>query len=283
MNIRNLLIQAEHLMKGNWISAVNLLENALKDHPSEKDIYEMLGDIYIQERLFQKAIDNYQKALTFDKKNAQYLFKIGNAYLSLDEPRLSLYYFDQIHDFIPEALYNKAIAYTQMGRLEESIDALSSMLKHTNPFSELPYTFLAEQLIQLRQYAKALKVLNEAEKRYGQSPSIKMMKAFCFYYQKNWLKAYVLFRESEKSNWHSAAFYHAKAVCSEEIGRYEEAETAFNRCIEMEPHIPKYYEDLARLLDRMGKSGAILPLLKRARKSLGGLTPELENYYKDLK
>jgi protein O-GlcNAc transferase len=283
MSVRNLLIQAECLMRKNWLEAVNLLENSLKEYPSEKEIYDLIGDIYSQEHLYQKAIDNYQKALTFDKKNSQFLFKIGNAYLSLDEPRLSIYYFEQIHEFVPEALYNKAIALTQMGRIEESIDALSQMLKKTNPLSDLPYTFLAEQLIQLHQYGKALKVLNEAGKRYGPNPNIQLMKGFCHYYSKNWLKAYVAFRESEKSNWHSAAYYHAKGICSEEIGRYEEAETCLRKCIELEPHVPKYYEDLVKLLDLEGKQDAILPLLKQARKTLGGLTTELDNYYKDLK
>ncbi len=283
MSVANLLIQAEYLMRKNWLEAIKLLENSLTEYPSEKEIYELIGDIYFQEQLHQKAIDNFQKALTFDKKNSQLLFKIGNSYLSLDEPRLSIYYFEQIPEFIPEALYNKAIAFTQMGRIEESIDALTQMLKKTNPLSDLPYTFLAEQLVQLRQYGRALKVLKDAEVKYGENPNIKLMKGFCYYYQKNWLKAYVAFREAEKSKWHTASYYHAKGICSEEIGRIDEAETNLWRCIELEPHVPKYYEDLVRLLDRQGKQEAILHLLKKARKTLGGLTPELDNYYRDMK
>jgi O-antigen biosynthesis protein len=283
MSVRNILIQAECIMRNNWLEAITLLEKALITYPAEKEVYELIGDIYSQQHHHQKAIDNYQKALTFDKKNTQILFKIGNSYLSLDEPRLSIYYFEQIHEFIPEALYNKAIAFTQMGRIEESIDALTQMLKKTNPLSDLPYTFLAEQLVQLRQYGKALKVLTEAGNKYGVNPNIQLMKGFCYYYQKNWLKAYVAFRESEKSNWHTATYYHAKGICSEEIGRFEEAETSLRKCIELEPHIPKYYEDLVKLLDRVGKQNDILPLLKKARKTLGGLTQELDNYYRDLK
>lgn len=245
-NYKNYIWQAKFELKSNWLKAVDILTEATNLFPEEKELFVELADIFIVKEQFRKAIDILQKAYNIDNTDNMLLFKLANCYLSVNEPKLSIHYYNQISDIFPEALYNKAIALSRINRNKESIEALEEVLTY-NPETDIPYMFLVEQLITLAEHQKALGYLQTMEDRFGETQRICFLKGVCLSAQNIWIKAYIEFQKAERMNLQSVVFYHAYGICCENIGKVEEGIQYLKRCLEMEPYNYAVYLDLIKI------------------------------------
>ena len=108
--INNLIQRANALVKTNWLQAVYILQEALKEEPDNLSLLVNLGDIYLERQLYERALSYYQKAISLLPDNPQLLFLIGTCYFSLGEYRIANSYYNRIPDPPPEILYNIALS-----------------------------------------------------------------------------------------------------------------------------------------------------------------------------
>jgi len=53
--INNLIQRANALLKTNWLQAVYILQEALKEEPDNLSLLVNLGDIYLERQLYERA------------------------------------------------------------------------------------------------------------------------------------------------------------------------------------------------------------------------------------
>ncbi len=244
--INNIIWQAKLEKRRNWLKATKLLQDGIREFPSEVSLYQELAEIYYAKRLTRKAISIYQKALSF-KQNEDFIrTRIGNCFLSLNEYRIALDYYKKTEIETPELLYNIAFAYSKINRIDDSIEILKKVitLKLT---SEIPFVFLAELFFMKKQFETAIGYLNKAESIFGKQGTFYYLKGLAYSNQKNWLKAYVEFQKAEKLKANSSHFYRLYGIASEKIGRTSQAIDNLLNSIRISPTDPANYIELIKI------------------------------------
>ena len=188
-NFNNLIYQARYVLKSNWLQAVNILENALKDHPEAEEIHMELAEIYSSKGAYEKTLQCYQKVLNLNPNHSYARFKTGNIYLELQEPKLALYHYDKITEDYPEALYNKAIAYRNMQKYDDAVKTLKVLINHPTKMIGA-YKYLVELLVMFGKTKEALRYIDEAEQVFGSICTTHYMKGLVYSREKNIIRAY---------------------------------------------------------------------------------------------
>ncbi len=272
-NLKNILWQAEFERKKNWLKAIKLLEEGKKKYPKVVDFYLLEASIYSNKKLYKKAIDNYQKADTIRPNDDTLYFKIANCYLSLGEFKIAIYYFDKISEFLPEAQYNKAIAYSRQGKRLKAIEILEKLIA-SSPVSNLPFFFLSEQYIATRKFGKAILLLNEAEKQFGKRKKIFFLRGLSYTYESNWLRAFIDFKGAEKLNYNSAHFFRLMGITCEKIGKTSEGIEYLLKSLRLEPFTITTYLDLINIFLLHDRIIEAYDTLEQAKK-IGNMTASL--------
>lgn len=267
MEINNIIWQAKYTKKKNWLKASKILEEAIKDHPKEPKLYIELANIYNQKKLYRKGVEYLEKAYDLDKFNDKVKFKLGNTLLALGEHKLSVNFYDLMQTIFPEAEYNKAIALSKMGKYEESVECLEELI-NIKANSPLPYYLLAEQYFILKDFEKAISLLKVVEKKFGKNKKIHYLRGLNFFYQKNWLKAYLEFTEAAKMNMKGSNFQRMFGMASEKIGKMSQAIEYYFKSLKSDPFDANNYLQLIQLFIKMEKIDEAWKLLKKAEKLL---------------
>ncbi len=266
-NIRNILWQAEFQRKKNWLKACRLLKTNIEIYPEEKQLYFTLGELYFSKKLFTKAIGTYTDLMSIDPKNPEIPLRIGNCFLSLNEFQLALDYYDKVRLKFPELLYNKAYALSKLGKFNESLKIMKNLLKQ-NVTSNLPYIFTAELYFALKDYRKAIKHLENAEKSFGKNGTIFYLKGIAYSHLDNWLKAYLEFQKAEKMKIKTYHFYRGFGITCENIGKMDEAVDYLIKSIQISPKNDSSYLDLIRIYLNQNKIMEAYSLVMHARKKV---------------
>lgn len=61
----------------DYAKAESVLLNHIKNHPSDLEAIELIGEAYFYQKKWDKAIDSYESLLEYKPNNANYLFKYG--------------------------------------------------------------------------------------------------------------------------------------------------------------------------------------------------------------
>ena len=244
--IDNIIWQSKFEAKKNWLKAVKVLEEGVREFGHDERLFLQLADVYAAKKIYKKAIEYYQKASELDPENMNILFRLGNCYLSMNEVNVALYYYDKIDPLFPEAMYNMAIALSKQGKLQKSIKVLEDIAE-LKPDSELPYFFLIEQYLSYKEYDKAIEKLNIVETKFGRNGKICFLRGIAFSYQKNWLKAYIEFQAAEKLKYRTANYYRAFGITASKIGKSNQAVDLLLESIKLEPFNLTTYLDLINI------------------------------------
>ena len=264
-NINNILYQARFYIKTNWLHAVKILEDALKENPEEIDLYLELADIYYQRDAFKKTLEYYQKVLKLDEDHSLARFKIGNIYLELHEPKLAIFHYDKIKEDYPEALYNKAIAYRNMQKPDEAVKILKALTKH--PVKMIcAFKYLAELLLMFGKTKEAFRYINEAETVFGKNSTIHYLKGLAYSQEKNYIASYTEYMK----------------VLSD-AAEFPQIHRLLGRASELLGHLPnalKHFKDA--IYNRNGESGEIYDFVEFVLKhKIVHSKDELENLVED--
>ena len=222
MNNNNAIHQARFLMKSNWIQAMQVLEEALKEDPNDVDVISELADLFTEKSSFKKAQECLQKALKIDPNNDTLRFKLANIYLELDQPTLAISHYNKIVAVHPEALFNKALAFYYLHQLNDAIDTLKELINTTNKI-ENAYFFLIELLSMMDRIDECYRYINETKIQYGESPQLSFFLANNYEKEKKWLPAYNEYLKALPGYKTNPKLYISLAYSAENIGQIEKA------------------------------------------------------------
>lgn len=270
--IQNLILRAETLAKKNWIQAINLLEDALIEYPSNNRLYLALGDIYARANQYRKALTHFQSALAQDPTNKHLTLHVGNCYLALSEYSLALVYYDKVDDLPLEILYNKAIALAYQGQLQDSIQLLQRFIRSMDNSISVFY-LLIELYIRVQELDQACHYIEIAEKKWGKQSHLLLLKAVVHAKREVWLTAYHAFMEHDRCEpIHNSDHLYTYAVCADKLGLSIIAIEILKRGLEDNPYSAMVYEDLVRILLQIGDYDEAYRILKKAKSKLLRLT-----------
>lgn len=129
---------------------VSNLKLELKKNPKDADTMVELGNLYIDNFEYTKAIDMYTQALEYKKDNAALRTDLGSAYYRLGMLEQALEYFKEATEADPkhaQAWYNIGVVYHVQEKRQETIDAWETYLKvETDEEKKKPIQLEVEKL-----------------------------------------------------------------------------------------------------------------------------------------
>ncbi len=282
--INNILWQAKFEAQRNWLKAVKILKNALSeeaDRIMRNLMLAQLAEIYVNQKLFIKAIDIYQQILASGNNNSDALFKLANCYLLFGKNEDSLLYYNRMDDVFPEIYYNKAIAYSRLGKIERSITELEKLmlLESTNI---IPYYFAAEQMLQIGRYSDAEVLLKKMLSKFSSQGRLHYLLGVACTKQENWLRAYVEFTNSHQEGYESSNLYRQWGLACDKIGKTEKALDYLGISVHTDPANTMLYIDIINILIRERRYVDALEVAARA-KEITKLKDYMQKIYDKIK
>ncbi|MCD6177160.1 MAG: DUF3808 domain-containing protein [Candidatus Cloacimonetes bacterium] len=244
--LNNILWQAKMQLNSNWLDAKQILQDGLEEFPQNTEFLLFLAEIYFSKKLFRKAIGVYHEILRIEQNNETAIFQIANAFMAINEYKLAINYYDMLYNNFPELIYNKAYAYSKIGKNEKSIEILENIFNFRIS-SLLPYIFLAELYFLDGRYKDSINTLEKAQQKFGKRGNISYLKGLAYYNLKNILNAYVEFENAEKLKVNSANFFKNYALTCDKIGKTEKAIELLMDGIKKNPFDPIVYIELIQI------------------------------------
>ncbi len=244
--LNNILWQAKMQLKTNWMGARRILQTGLKEFPNNIELLFFMAEVYFSKRIFRKAIGVYHEILRIEPQNNSAIFQIANSFMAISEFKLAIDYYDRLYANFPELLYNKAYAYSKIGRNDKSITVLENIFNYKIS-SILPYIFLAELYFLDGRHKDAIKSLEKAQEKFGKRGNVSYLMGLAYYNLKNYLRAYVEFETAEKLKVNSANFYKNYALTCNKIGKTEKAIELLMKGIKLNPFDPIVYIEIIQL------------------------------------
>ena len=139
--------------KGNFLKAIDIMNDALRQNPNNVDFLNNLGMSYAKIYKYKEAEEFYKKGLNIDKNNNQILNNLANLKKDLDKADEAVDIYNKILSRQPNAMaaiYNLANLYNTMGEFEKSKKLFFDILKLRSDFTE------ADRIIaQMTKYSNA--------------------------------------------------------------------------------------------------------------------------------
>lgn len=265
--LSNILWQAKMQLNTNWLESKRILQTGLREFPNSVELLLFLAEIYFIKKLFRKAIGVYHQVLKIDPDNETAIFQLANSFLAISEYKLAIDYYDRLYADFPELLYNKAYAYSKLGRNDKSIAVLENIFYYKIT-SLLPYVFLAELYFLDGRHEDSIKTLEKAQLLFGKRGNISYLMGLAHYNLKNVLKAYVAFEDAEKLKVNSANFYKNYALTCNKIGKTEKAIDLLMNGIKSNPFDPIVYIELIQIYMEHDRFDEALAVAKLSRKNV---------------
>lgn len=83
-----------------------LLQQALKENPENEKAYSYLGDIFLNKKRYDGALNLYQRALDMNPENGENLFRVGQIYYYKKEGQKAVEYFKRAFAADPSLKYS---------------------------------------------------------------------------------------------------------------------------------------------------------------------------------
>jgi len=131
-----------------------------EDRQYKKEIYSLLGELYVENGMYYKAEDIYKEYLKIEKDSIV-LNNLVAVLLKQNKHKEMLKYLDKGEDSI-ENLYSKGLAFSGMHDYKNAVEIYKRILqKEKNEYIERSYRKLVEALYSMRNYKEIIKYASE--------------------------------------------------------------------------------------------------------------------------
>ena len=141
----------------------NIIEQIARKYPKEKLVYSYFGNYYDNKHLYDKAIEEFNKALQLDPNDGYALQGLANTYINSEDYENALKYLSKYASFFPHDAkpYNSiGTVYFKMGRLDQALENYKKALSIKSNFH--PSYFRIASVYALKEdYNEAIRWLNE--------------------------------------------------------------------------------------------------------------------------
>ncbi len=233
----------EYLQKGEYEKAIPILEDAIKNKPTDNSLKQALLVCY-----FQMGVRKFQ----------------GGEFASAGE------YFYKALSVDPSSLpsrRNLALTFFKLGNLEEAKKVIEEGLKATPPDRDL-LLLLAQIYQQEGAGEKVLATLEEIHKHYPRDKEVGMILANLYYSQLKIEEARRIYRDLAKEYPQDMDVLLRVAKTYEDEGKWAEAIGEYERMLEIEPKNLNIYRRMGWIYEREGKLDEAIEVYERAEKVL---------------
>jgi len=147
-----------HIAKGDFTSAMLLLEKAVANNPENEYYHLMLARVYQQNKQFDKAADQYGQLAILVPGNDDYKYYHASLLAQAGKYEDALKAFDVLQQStgpLEQIAVAKQQLYLKMGKKKEAFDEIKGLIK-TNPKDTRYYGLLADMYLAEGDSAKAL-------------------------------------------------------------------------------------------------------------------------------
>ena len=255
--VRDKLAQAL-IASGQRDEAIAVLEQMVKDAPTRYETYEMLGELYKNNKQPEKAVASYQQALLIDSSQAGSFLRVAQLQLELK-------------------------------KFDEAVKTLDEARAKFPGVVQLSY-LLAVSLGQAKQYVRSLSVFAEAQQEAKNSNEALLTSAFYFQYGTvaeqagSLTKAVELLRKSIQLDPSNAAHaYNYLGYMWVDRGiNLDEAGELIKRALALSPGEGAYLDSLGWYYFKVGKYDEALSSLKQAFERTQPEDPTVDEHLGDV-
>jgi tetratricopeptide (TPR) repeat protein len=149
-NTETMLTEVKSLLaKGDFKTAIPLLEQVTEQAPLHADAWNMLGIAHYETRSMEKAISFFNKAIKIDNRNYKYFYNRANAQReqkllleALEDYNLAL----ELEKNKADIYFNKAVVLADLNRKKEAILAFEQCLGIDPNFAKAHYGIASAQI-----------------------------------------------------------------------------------------------------------------------------------------
>ncbi|MGV8093164.1 MAG: tetratricopeptide repeat protein [Mangrovibacterium sp.] len=236
MRTNELLTEAEKWIRnGDIQEAIQVLNQLLIIKPDDKELKELLVDLYTKNGKTEDTLSIVDDLLKTDPENLEYLIVKANCLNDLNELEESLELYNKIITTNPqfyEAYGGRGILYHKTSQLEKSLADLNKAIDNTKR-NAIFYGSRALLFLEKEDFKLALKDLNKTLSIDKNLNFIKLSRAFTLNMLGKHEKA---LREIEKIE-HievDSESHHQKGIIYQKNNRFEDALANFDKAIELD-------------------------------------------------
>lgn len=217
-------------------------------------IHVVRGDTYAILGNRNKAIIEYEKAITLDPNLADAHSNLGFTYVAIDKYDLAIKEFQKamkLNPNCPEIYCNLGLAYNELGQYEEAIEKFLKAIKYSRYYTKAYYN-LAVAYYKLGEYDETIRVLRNAIIINYPYPKARTLTGKAYYMLGKYQEALNELTKSIEFDSDSADAHYALGLSYNKLSKYNEALREFKKVIKLNPTANAYC-DLAFAYYQLGK------------------------------
>jgi len=233
------------LSSGKFTEAGKEANSQIINFPNSSILFNMLGAIHAGQNQFEKAIENYEKAIKINSNYAQAYNNLGITLQKLKKTTLAINNYrkaiDLKNDF-PEALNNLGNATWELNKSKDCLVYFEKAIKinsnYTDAFNSLGsiYYDLGDNQAAISNYQKAIKINpNYTEAHYNLG--------MLFHNLARFDESLSSYNEAIKLNPNDEKIYNNLGNLLNDLGKHEEAMVAYKKAIQLKPDYAKAYSN----------------------------------------
>ncbi|MDD3593825.1 MAG: tetratricopeptide repeat protein [Candidatus Gastranaerophilales bacterium] len=232
-----------HLIKNNLFESKRLYEKGIKIYPNSSFLYAGLGDVYLKEKKYDKALEYYTQAQRKSPANPNYKISFYNVMAEKINAKIQ----SSVELFFAaskNATDNAVIAKNIMAVNNEDYTALRFITDFYQDFNDKDLQEGNQERFNGK-YDKAVKAyqntLLKAPDNYKALNNI----ALLYMDKKDFKTALVYLKKSEENNKNSSYIYNNLAVCSFYLNNYNEMNSYFDKALKSYKDYSSVYNNRA--------------------------------------
>ena len=244
------IIGASYMGLENFEKAQENYLKAVKIKPEFSDAFNNLGHLYNQGENYIKAIEFFKRSISIKEDDFQSHNNLANAYLKLNQLEKAIFHYNRSLEINP----NFAESYNNLGNIERQLGNLEKaktfFLKAIaiKPTLVDSYNNLGVIFHDLEDYVSAKKYLSRALEIFPEYSDAYGNLGNIFSKQKDFVSAINYYKKALSIN---PLFFHAynnMGNALKDLGKVKESIVSYKKAIDLNPKFPNAYDNLGNAL-----------------------------------
>jgi tetratricopeptide (TPR) repeat protein len=191
----------------------------------------------LADKMYDKAILNYEAALQLDETNYEAIKNLGVAYSAVGNRTQALRFFEQalkLNPLDPENLNNLGAHYSEEGDYQKSIDFFHKALE-IDSLDPVTLTNLGQEYARIGRVGKALPLLRLADSINPRNAATLYVIGNCYAEMNVYDSAEVYYLNTVRHGGTGGQLHYFLGVVQERMGKPEAAEESFRKALEYQP------------------------------------------------
>ncbi len=162
-----ILLRFEYLINKNPLKAIHLIKKALAEQPTNFEYLVVLGAYLAKEEKDSDAIKYFERAKKIGKLDYNHIFVLALSYMRKKDYTLAIRNFKEVGEIYPEAIYNSAICYLNIGQADKAITEVMQLKDH-DKLGQSAIKLIIDILLFTDKLQDNSPELSEYKKRFGE-------------------------------------------------------------------------------------------------------------------